>query len=274
LQGARSSGQFVHFGWDVISTSIHSALDNERNQTVSMKRGFLLIGFLLLLVACSPPLDSQSPGAIQTDGDSTDLNNEQIESLSTLTRSSLAGQFQSNFIDPDQVRIVDSSQVEWSDTCLGVEQPGVDCLPQSTPGYQVVLEANGIQFEVRADYVGGQVQPATLGLVWTREGGNDGLCDRLIIYLPDSAHACWCQSGEMKAASVNLQKILSPEEFEQLVNSLKNFSENTFNQPFSGALEPEIMTLTFYGQGNSFPSPNDQQSLVNLAENIFTRITP
>jgi hypothetical protein len=239
-----------------------------------MKRGFLLIGFLLLLVACSPSLDSQSPGEIQTDGDSTDLNNGQIESLNTLTRTSLANQFQSNFIDPDQVRIVDSNQVEWSDTCLGVEQPGVECLPKSTPGYQVVLEANGIKFEVRADYVGSQVQPATLGLVWTREGGNDGLCDRLIIYLPDSAHACWCQSGEMKAASVNLQKILSPEEFEQLLNALKNFSESTFNQPFSGAPEPEIVTLAFYGQGKSFPSPNDQQSLVNLAENIFERLTP
>ncbi|MBE9474254.1 MAG: hypothetical protein IMY85_05130 [Chloroflexi bacterium] len=239
-----------------------------------MKHGLLLLAFLLILVACSPPLDSQSLSQFQTDGNSTELNNEQKESLDTLTQSSLGDQFQSLFIDLNQVKIVDSSQVEWSDTCLGVEQPGVDCLPQSTQGYRVVLETNGLQFEVHADHVGGQVKPATLGLRWTRECGEDGLCDHLLIYLPDSAHACWFQSGEMNTASVNLQEILSPEEYEQLIDALRNFSENTVNLPSSDATEPVMVTLTFYGQGNTFPSSDDQQSLLALAENIFARITP
>ena len=239
-----------------------------------MMRGLLLSVFLLIFVACSTPLDSQSSNQFQTDGNSTELNNEQNESLSTLARTSLADQFHSSFIDPNQVKIVDSSQVEWSDTCLGVEQPGVDCLPQSTPGYRVVLEANGLKFVVHADDVGGQVQPATLGLQWTREGGEDGLCDSLLIYLPDSAHACWCQSGEMKTASVNLQEILSPEEYEQLIDALRNFSENTVTQPSSDANEPVMVTLTFYGQGKTFPPSDEQQSLLALAEDIFARITP
>lgn len=239
-----------------------------------MKLGLLLSAFLLILVACSPPIDSQSLTQFQNDGNFTELNNEQNVPLSSLTKASFADQFQSLFIDSNQVNIVGSSQVEWSDTCLGVEQPGVDCLPQSIPGYRVVFEANGLQFEIHADDVGSQVQPATLGLQWTREGGEDGLCDRLLIYLPDSAQACWCQSGEMKAASVNLQEILSPEEYEQLIDAMRNFNENTINQPSSDANEPVMVTLTFYGQGKTFPQLDDQQSLLALAENIFARITP
>jgi hypothetical protein len=273
LQGAHFSGPIINIGWDVISTSILKSLYNGRKKTASMKRGLLLSAFLFIFVACSTPSDSQSSDGFQTDGNTIELNNGQIDSLSTQAQASLADQFKSLFIDPNQVRVVESSQVEWSDTCLGIEQPGVDCLPQSTPGYQVVLEANGLQFEVHADH-GGQVQPATLGLLWTREGGEDGLCDRLIIYLPDSAHACWCQSGDMKAASVNLQEILSPEEYEQLIDALRDFSENTVNQPSSDATEPVMVSLTFYGQGKTFPPSDDQQSMLALAENIFERISP
>jgi hypothetical protein len=273
LQVAHFSSPIINVGWDVISTSIPRSLDNERENTALMTRGLLLAAFLLIFVACSTPLDSQSSDQFQTDDNSIELDNGQIDSLSTQAQVSLAEQFQASFIDPNQVKIVDSSQVEWSDTCLGIERPGVDCLPQSTPGYQVVLEANGLLFEVHADH-GGQVQPATLGLLWTREGGEDGLCDRLIIYLPDSAHACWCQSGDMKAASVNLQEILSPEEYEQLIDALRDFSENTVNQPSSDAAEPVMVSLTFYGQGKTFPPSDDQQSLLALAENIFERILP
>lgn len=239
-----------------------------------MKRGLLLLAFLLIFAACSIPLESQTSDQFQNYYDSPELINSQNDSLSNLARASLADQFQSLFFDLNQVTIVDSSQVEWSDTCLGIERPGIDCLPQSSTGYQVVLEANGLQFEVHADQVGGQVQPATLGLLWTREGGEDGQCDRLLIYLPDSAHACWCQSGDMKAVSVNLQDILSPEEFELLIDGLRNYSENTINQPSSDAAEQVMVTLTFYGQGKTFPPSDAQQSLLTLAENIFARITP
>jgi hypothetical protein len=274
MQGVRFSDPINNIGWDVISISISSPHYDERNKTAPMKRGLLLSAFLLILVACSPPLDSQSLTQFPNDGNSTELNIEKNVPLSTLTEASFAGQFQSLFIDPNQVKILDSSQVEWSDSCLGVEQPGVDCRPQSTPGYRVIFEANGLRFEIHADNVGGQVQPATLGLQWTREGGEDGLCDRLLIYLPDSAYAGWCESGEMKAASVNLQEILSPEEYEQLIDALRNFSENTINQTSSDANEPVMVTLTFYGQGKTFPQSDDQQSLLALVENIFARIIP
>jgi hypothetical protein len=204
-----------------------------------------------------------------------EVNETQPDSLlNPQAQSSLAGQLQSFFIDPDQIKIIESSQVEWPDSCLGIDRPGTDCISQVTQGYMITLEANGLQFEYHADQDGGQVQPATLGLIWTREGGEDQYCDRLIIYLPDVAHTCWCQSGEMLATTVNLQDILSMEEYEELIDSLRNFSKNTINQPSSVESEPVMVSLTFHGQGNTFPQTSEQQTLLALAEIIFTRTLP
>jgi hypothetical protein len=266
-------GPRLNFGWDLIANYIPDAIIFQSTIITSMKFGFLLTALLLIIVACSSPLEALPSDQQLDDGNSIDLRDEDNNNLTTLARTTFAEQLHSFYLNPDQVKIVESSEVEWSDTCLGVDQPGIDCLPQSTPGYQVVLEANGLQFEVHADSVGSQIQPATLGLLWTREGGEDELCDRLLIYLPDAAHACWCTSGEMNAASVTLQEILLAEEYEQLMDALRSFSENSINQPSADETKPAMVSLTFYGQGKTFPTTDDQQSLLSLAEDIFARIS-
>ena len=254
-----------------------------------MKPGFLLLIFVLILSACSSPTESQYSSQNQVEGDppqqfSNSIDQEEVypeenetqqeRLLSPQAQTSLAGQLQSFFIDPDQVNIIDSREVEWSDSCLGIDRPGAECISEVTQGYLITLEANGLQFEYHADQDGGQILPATLGLIWTREGGQNQNCDRLIIYLPDIAHTCWCQSGEIQGATVNLQDILTNEEYEKLVDSLRNFTKNTVNQPLSGESDPAMVSLTFHGQGKTFPQTSEQQNLLTLAETIFTRTLP
>jgi hypothetical protein len=151
---------------------------------------------------------------------------------------------------------------------------GTECIPEVTPGYAVLLEAKGLQFAYHSNEVGSLVHPATQGLIWTREDEERGICDRLIIFLPDTAYACWCESGEEHATSVNLQEILSEEEYQLLIDSLTTFSENTVNQPYSNQTNPVMVSLTFHGQGMTFPNTDQQDSLVKMAELIFSRITP
>ena len=239
------------------------------------KFSLLLLSTLLLFTACNTPPAAQDSDISSRVGASAEADAlDQIDPKEFPNQASLAGQFQSFFIDPDQVKILDSNMVEWPDTCLGIEQPGVDCIPQSTPGYAVLLEADGLKFAYHSDEVGNQVHPATQGLIWTREGGQEGLCDRLIIYLPDTALVCWCDSGEINSASVNLQDILSEQEYHFLIESIKNFSENTINQPSSDQSDPVMVSLTFYGQGTTFPNSDQQESLSEMAELIFSRIVP
>ena len=209
-----------------------------------MKLEYLIFALIFVLSACSSPVDSQSshpsdnfenlteenPEPIIPDNTSLAIENAfQDEVQETSGQAVFAGQFQSFFLDKDNVKILESREVEWPDSCLGIDQPGVECVPQITQGFEIKLEANGLQFDYHADHVGGKVHPATIGLIWTRQGGENQLCDRLIIYLPDEAQICWCNSGEMHFARVNLQEILTMEEYEQFMDLLRHFTKNTLN---------------------------------------------
>jgi len=243
---------------------------------------FLITSLLLILAACSsPPAESDINQLITSDNPALKDLEASIEGeddpnnlVEVPARTSIAGQFQTIYLDPDQVQIIDSKMVEWPDSCLGIEQMGVECVPEITPGYEVLLEAKGLQFAYHSDEVGSLVHPATRGLIWTREDGEQNICDRLIIFLPDTAYACWCENGELHATSVNLQEILTEEEYNLLIDSLTTFSETTVNQPSSDQSNPAMVSLTFYGQGVTTPNADQQNSLVKMAELIFSRITP
>jgi len=57
-------------------------------------------------------------------------------------------------IDADEVEIVSVAAREFSDSSLGCPQPGMSYLQVITPGYRVLLEADGRRFDVRTS--GGQ----------------------------------------------------------------------------------------------------------------------
>ena len=65
-------------------------------------------------------------------------------------------------IDPDTIKLVSVEQVEWPDGCLGVQTPGVMCTMVVTPGYRVVLEADGKQYEYHTNETGDVVRLATV----------------------------------------------------------------------------------------------------------------
>lgn len=235
----------------------------------------LLLSLLLVTAACNPLPEDQGVDQLIT-GDNPALHElDELDGEEAIpVETDIAGQFETIYIDPEQVKVIHSNMVEWPDSCLGIEQPGADCVTHPTPGYEVVLEAKGLQFAYHADEVGSQVHPATQGFKWIREGQDGGVCDQLIIYLPDTAIACWCKDGNRQHAEVNLQEILSEEEYELLIKSLTTFSENTINQPAADQPTPVMVSLAFHGQGTKFPNNEQQDSLLKMAELIFSRIAP
>jgi hypothetical protein len=52
---------------------------------------------------------------------------------------------------PDTIQVVSVEAVEWSDTSLGCPQPGLMYAQVITPGFRVVLEAEGEAYEYHAD---------------------------------------------------------------------------------------------------------------------------
>jgi len=60
-------------------------------------------------------------------------------------------------ISPEEVTVLSSEGVEWSDTSLGCPEPGMMYAQVITPGYLVLLEAGGREYEVHTDETGRNV---------------------------------------------------------------------------------------------------------------------
>ncbi len=54
-------------------------------------------------------------------------------------------------ISADRITIVSAEPVNWPDSCLGVSKPGIMCAMLITPGYRVILRANGTDYEYHTD---------------------------------------------------------------------------------------------------------------------------
>ena len=65
-------------------------------------------------------------------------------------------------IDPDTITLVSVEHVVWPDGCLGVQTPGMVCTMVVTPGYRVVLEADGKQYEYHTNESGDVVRLASV----------------------------------------------------------------------------------------------------------------
>jgi hypothetical protein len=57
-------------------------------------------------------------------------------------------------LDTQQIKVVSSEQMEWPDSCLGAAAAGEMCLQVITPGYKVVMQANGQQYIYHTDDTG------------------------------------------------------------------------------------------------------------------------
>ncbi len=75
----------------------------------------------------------------------------------TLARKDLAGRIN---VDPNAITVVSVEEVDWPDGCLGVQTPGVMCIMVITPGYRVIFEADGKQYEYHTNATGAAVRLA------------------------------------------------------------------------------------------------------------------
>lgn len=176
-------------------------------------------------------------------------------------------------ISPDQVSVVSAANIEWPDSCLGIQQTNVACAQMVTPGYLILLEANGRQYEYHTDGVGQQVVPATLGLSWTRQGGIVGFCDELQIYLPNQVHAASCKP-QAEAASADLSELLSASEMNQFNQWLQEFGTVTLTQKDPAVSDAMAQTLLLQGFGQGQPDATQQQAMFDWAQMVYGKIHP
>jgi hypothetical protein len=172
----------------------------------------------------------------------------------------------------NDTKIVSSSAVEWRDTCLGVAVEGIACAQVVTPGYLIVLETTGSQYEYHTNADGSQILPSTLALTWRREGGLAGFCEHLTVYASAEVYGLECRSpGGEKVG--NLANILTANEQQQFYSLLNQYGMVTLDlSDPKGVSDGMTRKTALYGNGSAQPGPPDQQAIYQWGELIYQRL--
>ncbi len=166
------------------------------------------------------------------------------------------------------IQLVSTQIVEWPDSCLGVAKQGIMCAQMVTPGYLVVLEANGQQYEYHTNGNASVVEPASVALSWQRTGGIAGYADSLIVFRSGEIHAAW--NGAPGGGKDARLADLSQAQQAQLQGWLARYGNVTVNhQDPATASDQMAVSLTLIGDGSTQPSAAEQQALLDWAEGVL-----
>lgn len=220
-----------------------------------MKKILINIALLTLIITACSPVEQATEGPI-TDEQPTPTHIP--VDLTPAQRAALTALSENVSLPVDKIKLVSTEAVEWPDGCLGVQEEGLACTQVITPGFRVILEANGRQVEYRTNEDGTQIRPATIAMTWKREGGIAGFCDYMTVYLSGEVQASSCKQG--KYVEGLLIDILSEEEFAKFDEWLTKYGNvNIDESDPKGVADRMVVTLTFMGTGS-------QQTLIQSTE--------
>jgi hypothetical protein len=252
------------FDYTVISEQI-KIVHVYKGKGVRMKKVLPSVFVLIvLLAACAPQAAATQPPVNMTEEPmqgSGDLTSAQDAAVSTLAKN--LG------LETSEIEVVSTESVEWPDACLGVTQEDIACAQVVTPGYKIILEANGKQVEYHTNEDGTVVVPATMVLTWSRSGGIAGFCDSITIYLSGEVQAGNCKGTAAAQKSVN--ELLSPEEIATMNEWISKYGEiNIDASDPKGVADGMSVKLTMYGTGTEQTiDPASQQQLFTFVQDLY-----
>ena len=176
-------------------------------------------------------------------------------------------------LQENDISVVSDTTIEFPDACMGVAMEGVMCAQVVTPGHIVVLEANGIQFEYHTDANGSRVQPASLGMVWKREGGIAGFCDTLTVFRSGEVYANKCKP-QSEGKMGTFANLLSSSEKKQFMDWMAQLGEAHLDASDpAGVADRMVVTLELFGTGSKQVTKSDQQAAFQFAENLYQKLS-
>src|SRR5215203_958540 len=123
---------------------------------VRMKKirlGFLVL-IALVVAACSPQAQAtEAPSTIDEEPTHIPVD------LSPAQRAALTALSEKLNVTVDNIKIVSTEVVTWPNGCLGVQKIGVSCTEAEVPGFNIILEADGKQYEIHTNVAGSVVVP-------------------------------------------------------------------------------------------------------------------
>ena len=232
--------------------------------------------FVLMMTACAAEAaPTEEPGVEQPRPTSVPDDSSTDAAPFDPAEETVIKQLAENLgLEESDIMVVSSEETEFGDACLDVPMEGTMCAQVVTPGRIIVLEANGVQYKYHTSEDGSRVQPATLAIVWKREGGIAGFCDVLTVFLSGEVFAsnCNAQDGGVMSTFTDL---LSASEQQQFNEWIAEFGEAMLDASDpKGVADRMVVTLDFYGDGSEPPSQVEQQALFNFAQDLYQEVVP
>jgi len=168
------------------------------------------------------------------------------------------------------ISVVSTQIVEWPDGCLGSATPGIACAQIVTPGYLVVLQAGGKQYEYHTNADATLVKPASVALTWQRTGGLAGLADGLTVYQSGEIHADWGRPNSGSKDST--LAALSQDQRAQLRSWLDKFGSVSIQEGETPVPDQMTIELTLLGSGSGQPSATEQQAMLDWSSNVLAAL--
>lgn len=172
-------------------------------------------------------------------------------------------------LEESDITVITSEETEFGDACLGVVMEGVMCAQVVTSGWVIVLEADGIQYEYHTSEDGSRVQPASLALVWKREGGIAGFCNVLTAFRSGEVFTTDCKA-QAEGRMGTLADLLTSRERQQFSDWTTKFGEvNLDASDPKGVSDRMSVTLDFFGMGTKSPTESEEQVLFDFAQDLY-----
>jgi hypothetical protein len=230
------------------------------------KTSLLLLVLMVLLPACAPA--SQPTEAPATEVPMT----QPAEEPGNLDEVLIRRLAENLGLDMGAIAVKSEKETEFTNACLDAVLPEVVCAEVITPGRIFILEAKGIEYEYHTTATGDSIQPATLALTWTREGGIAGFCDQLAVYLSGEVYASNCRSQPAETSGT-FAELLTGTEMKQFNAWYLKFGETTLDvSDPAGVSDRMVNTLEFFGIGTSRTGNSDQQALFDWALALFRKL--
>lgn len=176
-------------------------------------------------------------------------------------------------LEVSEISVLSSEEVEFGNACLDVAMEGIMCAQVITPGRIIVLEAEGLQYAYHTTEDGSRVQPATLALVWKREGGIAGFCDLLTVFRSGEVFASRCKS-EADGKMSTLATLLSAQERRQFQEWMRELGEAELDASDPRGVSDRMeVTLKIVGHGEEPPTTAQQEDLFEFAQDLYQKVS-
>lgn len=252
---------------------------------------FFSLLVVLTLAACAPAAATEAPAEVSEEPTSVQETREAPpepeESTSTPEAEStpsevgplgpadeaVIAQLATNLgLEEEGISVLRSEEVEFSDACLGVRIEGMLCAQMITPGREIVLEAEGIQYVYHTTEDGSRIQPATPALIWKREGGIAGFCDILTVFRSGEVFASRCNS-QAEGMVGSFATLLSAQEQRQFNEWMVELGEAELDASDpAGVADRMVVTLKIIGAGDEPPTQEQQEVMLEFAQELYQKL--